>query len=634
MKRILFFVCLLAGLQAFAQGERQYDKKSVDTYEKALFRLRDGRIKEAIPDLLEAIRLDPTYPEPQISLANAYGQLKDYANSIIYFEKAFASDSANARYFLWQYANSLAGLGRFDEALTAINRFLLLPNIGDKSTKSALLKKKSYEFALLYAKEHPASNYRFTPANLGDSVNSAKNEYYPSVTIDDGLLVFTRSGNGIREDFMESRYNNKHEYSKAKLIDGNINMEPSKGALAISPDGDWMIFAGNFGNGFGGFDLYITYYTPQGWSDPENLGSNINTEYWESSPSISPDKRVLYFSSNRYGGHGGKDLYMSIRQDNGKFGPAINMGDSINSEQDELAPYIHADNQTLYYTSNGLQGYGGSDLFMIRKMLNGQWGSPQNLGYPINTIENEGSLCVSADGLTAYYASDRSDTRGGLDLYKFDLRDDIKPYRTLYVKGKVFDVVTHKPLPSTVELIDNTNSNALMKIQTDERGEFFITLPTGKEYTFTVNRKGYLFYSQLYPLQKSLPDSTYAKDIALQPITLNANVRLANIQFESNSFKLQRVSLIELDKLVEILADNAKLSIEIGGHTDNTGNAADNIKLSASRAKAVVDYLISKGIPASRLTWKGYGATKPVADNTTEEGKAKNRRTEFRVTAL
>lgn len=634
MKRILFFAGLLFCLQAMAQGDRQYNAKSIDTYEKALFKLRDGRLREALPDLLEAIRLDPTYPEPLISLANAYGQLKEYPNSIVYFEKAYAVDSTNARYFLWQYANSLAGTGRFEEALAAINKFLLLPNLSDKNTKSATLKKKSYEFAIQYAKEHPASNYRFAPLNLGDSVNSARNEYYPSVTIDDGLLVFTRSGAGIREDFMESRYNDKHEYSKAKLIDGNINIEPSKGALTISPDGDWMIFAGNFGDGFGGFDLYITYYTPQGWSDPENLGANINTEYWESSPSISPDKRVLYFSSNRYGGQGGKDLYMSIRQDNGKFGPAINMGDSINSEGDELAPYIHADNQTLYYTSSGLLGYGGSDLFMIRKQLNGQWGNPQNLGYPINTIENEGSLCVSADGLTAYYASDRSDTRGGLDLYKFDMRDDIKPYRTLYVKGKVFDAVTKKPLPSTVELIDNTNSSALMKIQTDERGEFFITLPTGKEYTFTVNRKGYLFYSQLYALQKSLPDSTYAKDIALQPIALNANVRLANIQFESNSFKLQEVSMIELNKLIEVLNDNPKLSIEIGGHTDNTGNAADNIKLSGNRAKAVVDYLVSKGIAPARLTWKGYGATKPIADNNSEEGKAKNRRTEFKVTAL
>lgn len=176
-----------------------------------------------------------------------------------------------------------------------------------------------------------------------------KSEYYPSVTIDDSLLVFTRRGEGYREDFMQSKIVN-NEYQPATVINGDINIEPSKGAITVSADGEWMIFAGNFGKrkGFGDFDLYISLYTPDGWSEPENLGSNINTEFWESSPSLSPDKRVLYFSSNRYDGYGGRDLYYSVRMSNGKFGPAMNMGDSINTTGDELAPYIHADNQTLF----------------------------------------------------------------------------------------------------------------------------------------------------------------------------------------------------------------------------------------------------------------------------------------------
>lgn len=270
----------------------------------------------------------------------------------------------------------------------------------------------------------------------------------------------------------------------------------------------------------------------------------------------------------------------------------------------------------------------------MRKQDDGTWGKPENLGYPINTVDDEGSFAVSTDGLTAYYASNRADSRGDLDLYKFKLRADIRPAKTLYVKGKVYDKITNKGLPCTVELIDNSTGNALMKIQTDELGEYFITLPKGKDYTFIVNRKGYLFYTELYELKNKEADSTYKKDIPLQPVALNTNFVFNNIQFEANSFKLLPISLIELDKLLQILLENPSLRVEISGHTDNLGNAADNIKLSTNRAKAVVDYLISKNISTNRLTYKGYGSTKPIADNSTEKGRAKNRRTEFTVVGL
>ncbi|MBC7588298.1 MAG: OmpA family protein, partial [Chitinophagaceae bacterium] len=325
---------------------------------------------------------------------------------------------------------------------------------------------------------------------------------------------------------------------------------------------------------------------------------------------------------------------MSIRQPNGKFGEAINMGSSINTLGDELAPYIHADNQTLYFTSDGLQGYGGTDLFVMRKLPNGNWDLPQNLGYPINTINDEGSFAVNAEGSTAYYASDRADSRGGLDLYKFILRNDIRPFKTLYVKGKVLDKKTSRGLPSSVELIDNSNNKALMKIQTDELGEYFITLPFGKDYTFTVNRKGYLYYTELYELKNKQADSVYKKDIFLNAIELNANVVLKNIQFETNAYKLLSVSLVELDKLLQVMNENPSLKLEISGHTDNIGKAEDNIKLSANRAKAVVDYLIGNGIALNRLTYKGYGASRPIGDNNTEIGRAKNRRTVFMIVGL
>lgn len=629
----ILFCCVIVSAQSQTYQPDHVNAKAIAFYEKAMIQLSDGMIKDAVPLLLKSVSLDTNYLDAYLSLAGVYGELKNYAASVEWYEKVKNKDSIYFKVYHLPYSINLAGLGRFEEALHAVNIFLSIPNISERSIKSAGYRKRCYEFAVDYKSKHKMSDYAFTPVNMGDSINSEKSEYYPTVTIDDSLLVFTKRGNGIREDFMQSSFHNG-VFSKARLIEGDINNEPSKGAITVSSDGDFMIFAGNFHRGYGDFDLYISYATPQGWSEPENLGPNINSEYWDSSPSLSPDGRVLYFSSNRPGGFGKKDLYMSMRTANGKWGPAQNMGPTINTVGDEMAPYIHADNQTLYFTSDGLPGYGGTDLFVCRKDLQGNWGKPENLGYPINTIENEGSICVSSNGLTAYYASDRADSRGGLDLYTFNLRDDIRPYKTLYVRGKVFDAKTNKGLPSAVELIDNSNNKALMHIQTDELGKYFVPLPSGKDYTFTVNRKGYLFYTELYELSKKQSDSTYQKDIALQPVELNKVFTFNNIQFQTNSYQLLPVSLIELDKLLQVLIDNPTLKIQINGHTDNTGNEKDNLILSTNRAKAVADYLVSKNIDAARLSYKGYGSSKPVAANNSEEGKFKNRRTEFVVVGL
>lgn len=633
---IILFVSLLLTTIVSAQG---YDAdkvkpKAMARYEDAIQLLKDGLTREAVPVLLECITIDSNFLDAFLSLAGAFGELKQYQRAVNLYEKVQLKDPDYFTIYHLPYSINLAGLGRFEDALKAVNIFLSISNISERGQKSAAYRKQCYVFAINYRTKHPVTDYAFTPVNLGDSVNGPRSEYYPSVTVTDSLLVFTRRTADQREDFMQSTITDK-KFSKAKLIEGDINIEPRKGAITVSQDGEWLLFAGDFsGQGLGWYDIYLSQYTPQGWSEPENLGAAINTEFWESSPSISPDKRVLYFSSNRPGGYGGRDLYMSIRQPNGKWGKAINMGPAINSSGDEFSPFIHADNQTLFYTSDGLPGYGNSDLFVLRKNEKGEWGNPENLGYPINTIENEGSLAVSADGLTAYYASDRSDSRGNLDLYRFQLRPDIRPNRTLYVKGKVADAITQKGVPAIVELTDNTNDMVLMRVQTDESGEYFITLPTGKDYTFTVNRKGYLFYSELYTLSKKEADSVYKKDIALKPVKLNESFVFNNILFATNSFTLPENGLAELKQLIQVLTDNPTLKLEISGHTDNTGNAKDNLILSANRAKSIVDYLVAKGIDGGRLSFKGYGDTQPVADNNTEEGRAKNRRTSFTVTGL
>ncbi len=629
---ISFCVCLLCNI-ALAQ---QYDatkinRKAINLYNLALDQAQNGHYREAIQFIDRALEADSRYVDAWLTKAGVYGEMKMYDSCISAYEKAFTMDLQYAKDYKLPYAINLAGAGRFEAALNAVNEFLTNPDLNEPSRKAGEYRKRSFEFAVQYDKDHPTKNYVFAPRNAGDSINSADLEYYPSVTIDDKILVFTRRVKGYNEDFFVSNRNDSL-WSKAKGIDGDINSNFNEGAQNISQDGEWLVFTGcNFPEGMGSCDLFFSSLTKRGWSTPENLGEPVNSEFWESSPCLSPDKRELYFSSNRPGGYGGKDIYVSKRMPNGRWGEPENLGPKINTGGDESCPFIHADNQTMYFTSNGLTGYGGDDLFLARKQSDGSWGSIENLGYPINTTENEGSLVVAADGKTAYYASDRADTRGGLDIYSFEMREDIRPNKTLWVQGKVFDSTTREGLPSAVELIDIASGQTLVKVQTDEGGHYLITLPLGKDYAFNVNRKGYLFYSRNFPFSQKTPDSTYTIDIGLQPIAANASVILNNIFFDVNEFELKQQTIAELNRVVELLTDNPGIKILISGHTDNTGNATDNVKLSNNRAKAVVDYLIAKGIEAARLQYKGFGDTRPVADNSTEEGRAENRRTELTI---
>ncbi|MFP5041958.1 OmpA family protein [Parasediminibacterium sp. JCM 36343] len=609
--------------------------KAMAFYGKAMGKLADEAYTEAIPLLEKAISLDNNYVDAYLSLAGVQGQLKNYTLAVQYYELAKAKDTVYFKPYNLPYSINLAGLGRFDSALAAVNSYLSIPNLDPITQKSGEYRKKCYSFAINYQQKHQYPSYIFNPINLGDSINSPQSEYLPSLSVDDSLLVFTRRGEKGGEYFYSSNMQGAKQFTAAKQIPGDLNQEIFKGAITVSADGEWMIFAGNIdGKTHGDYDLYICYYTPTGWSDPENLGENINSPFWDSSPTLSPDKRALYFSSKRPGGFGGSDLYVSYRDARGKWGEAINMGAAINTRGDEQAPFIHADNQTLYFTSNGLPGYGGSDLFVIRRGPANDWSEPENLGYPINTIENEGSMAVAPNGIDAYYASDRGDSKGGLDLYQFELRPGIRPSKTVYVKGFVYDSKTKKGLPSNVELIDNSTGKPLMLVQTDETGYYFTTLPTGSDFTFNVNRHGYLFYSKQYSLHDKAADSTYRENIYLQPIELNAAIVLKNVQFENKDYQLKEASKIELSKVVQLLKDNPTIHIAIYGYTDNVGKPEDNLLLSEKRSKTVVDYFIVQGIDGTRLQHKGFGAAKPIADNGTEAGRALNRRTELVVVGM
>ncbi|MGL6266732.1 MAG: OmpA family protein, partial [Chitinophagaceae bacterium] len=507
----LIFFSTIFCLFLHAQGydPAKVNKKAAALYSQAIEKAESGAYLEAIGLMDQALKLDKKFVDAHLSKAGLYGELKNYPLSIENYEKAFALDPVYSRDYKLPYAINLAGKGEFEKALQAVDEFTKDPALNETSLKAASYRRKSFAFALEMQKKLNGNSYVFAPKNMGEEINSAVSEYYPALTIDGKTLIYTRRVKNFNEDFYVSEWKDG-KWGLSESLSGNINSEQNEGAQTISQDGQLLIFTGcNFPDGFGNCDLYFSIKTRQGWSLPKNMGSLINTEFWESAPCLSPDKRDLYFASRVPGGLGGIDIYVTHRQQNGKWSEPENLGPEINTPGDETCPFIHADNQTLYFTSNGIQGYGGDDLFLTRKQKEGKWSQPENLGYPINTIENEGSLIIAADGKTAYYASDREDSKGGLDIYTFEMREDVRPLRTLWVQGKVFDVKTKNGLPSAVELVDLSTGQALSKVQTDEEGYYLVTLPLGKDYLFNVNRKGYLFYSGNFPFSQKTPDSTY-----------------------------------------------------------------------------------------------------------------------------
>lgn len=630
----LALLLLAPTLQGQGYDPSKMGRKARALYELSLGKAADGDYRGSLETVGQAIALEPGFLEAWLTKGGLHGELRDYASAVSAYERAFAIDSLYSREYRLPYAINLGGMGRFSDAIPALEEFLQLPGLDGRALRAATYRLQCFRLGDSLSRRISASGYVFEARNLGDSVNSPFPEYYPSLPVDGRTLVFTRRVGGTDEDFLVSRRDSS-AWRKAEKLPGDINTPLNEGAQNLSQDGEWLVFTGcNFPDGMGSCDLYLSIRTRQGgWGRPRNLGEAVNTEAWESAPSLSPDRRSLYFASNRAGGMGGNDIWVSRRRPDGAWGEPENLGAPVNTAGNESCPFLHADGRTLYFTSDTHPGIGGDDLFVARQLPDGRWDSIQNLGFPINTIGNEGSMVVAADGQMAYFASERGDSRGGLDLYSFRMRPEIAPRATTWVQGRVFDARTGKGLPSAVELTNLVDGRLLNRVQTDEEGRYLVTLPAGDDYGFHVRRKGYLFHSGSFPLSKT-PDSSYILDIPLRPIERDAIVELRNLYFPSGSAALAPTSAAELDQLVQLLTENPTLRVRIEGHTDDVGTAQDNLALSNRRSAAVVDHLVSKGIPRDRLSSQGFGATRPVAPNTSAEARARNRRTELRVLGL
>lgn len=516
--------------------------------------------------------------------------------------------------------------GAYKKAVVNAQKYLTFKDFYNKKPIMDQILRNS-TFAAI-AVENPVN---FKPVNLGPSINTHFNEYFPGITADEQTLIFTRLVNNRNEEFYISRKAG-NEWQKAQNLGEPINTDKNEGTVSLSADGQYIFYtACNRQEGYGSCDLLLSRLDGMSWSEPKFLSPPVNTRHWESQPSVSYDSKTLYFSSSAPGGYGKSDLwYTTYKQ--GRWTPPVNLGENINTPGDEQSPFIAKDDNTLYFVSDGHAGMGGLDLYVVRRDKNGNWGKPVNLGYPINTPKDETCLAIAANGIDAYIAADRPGGFGGLDIYKFELHEAARPQKTGYVKGIVFDAATRKKIAAKIELIDLETQKVVVESYSNKvTGEFLVSLLGNKNYALNVNQQGYLFFSENFALKNQSATDPLTINVGLEPIRAGAKIILKNIFFDTDKFNLKDESKVELDKLIQLLTTNATVKIEIGGHTDNTGDAQKNQQLSNNRAKSVYDYLIANKIPAQRLTYKGYGATEPIADNNTPEGKAQNRRTEIKI---
>ena len=584
----------------------------------------------------EATSIDIEFFEAYMMLGELMAKQRRYTEAVLNFRTAVKLDSIFFKPVFFSLGMAEMKSGDYSNSLIHLNVYLAQTGMSEKNRQVAQKNVRNCEFALK-AMKNPVP---FNPVNIGSAINTSDDEYWPTITADGQTLMFTRqpvSHNGssakefLQEDFFLSFYTDD-AWQKAVNAGAPLNTRQNEGAQTLSSNGRYMYFtACDRPGGMGSCDIYFSSFNDGKWSEPYNLRSPVNTSHWESQPSISADGKKLFFSGNRPGGMGGKDLWYSIMNDRNQWVTPVNMGKEINTDGDEMSPFIHFDGKTLYFATDGRTGLGGFDIYMTRMISDSTWSEPQNLGYPINTYNDEMGLVIESGGKKAYFSSIRDKT-SGKDIFYFDLYESARPAPVSYLKGKVYDSETGRLLRADYELINLSTNKVTIKSSTDGNGNFLICLPSGYNYGINVSKSGYLFYSENFMFEgEHTAVEPYIKKISLSPIKVGETMLLANVFYEVDSWELKKESMLELNTLADLLLDNKGLLIEIGGYTDATGSAEYNLTLSEKRARSVVSYLAKRGISPDRLKYKGYGNTSPIGNNITEEGRRLNRRTEAKI---
>lgn len=654
MKRIVYrtlrsvtFVILCIATAASAQPKKEALDHAREGYEFE----QQGKFAEALYKYNQAIAADTKYPYPVQRIAAMYQKLRNYKKAIEFYRRAIALDSAFDDYNYYNLALSYRTLRKFDSAALAYSAFI--KRIKPVVEEDTLTLRKAQTFinyteASRELRTKPKNT--FDPVAL-DSVNSTYFEFGPAVTLDGKVLYFTsRRPSTNKEKYAETgdygddlftaRRDASGKWAFVKPMSG-INTFDDEGAASFSADGEEVYYSlCRRPDGVGDCDLYTSVLDDSGWKKVVNLGRVVNSPQWDGQPSINPDGTALYFSSRREGSiDGSEDIWVAYRNTGGAWNTPINLGDIVNTSGSERSPFIAADGRTLYFSSDEHPGYGEHDLFVTYKQDDGTWSTPQNLGAPINSEGNDEFLTIPARGDTIIYASDRG-RLGNTDLYFAVLPAEIQPKPVILVVGNVYDKRTRKPVKAKIELTDLDHDELLAVYQSDASGEYRVPLPLGKTYGVTATAQNYAFYSDNFTIKDTAKYHEVTHNIPLTPIDTSTiaasegpiSITLTNIFFDFNKASLRHESYAQLRSAVKFLKTYPTLQVEIGGHTDSVGTDEINKTLSEARASAVREYLVRVGgIDGARITAVGYGSSRPVASNDTEEGRQQNRRTEFTI---
>lgn len=639
MKYFFFILIVLTSCtvtqKSYSQGFHTSSNKALKIYNEGVTSYDYLEFDKAEISFKESVSIDKNFFEAYMMLGEIMTKWRKFAEAAGYYKNAVRLDSLFFKPVFFSLAIAEMMSGDYKNALIHFNVYLEQTGMSEKNKIIAKKNVKNCEFAI-NAIRNPVP---FSPLSVGAGINTTADEYWPSITADGQTLMFTRQTiNSSKPSFMQEQEDfyvsllAGNKWQKAFNAGSPLNTQQNEGAQSLSSNGSYMFFtACDRVIGMGSCDIYFSAFNNEKWSEPSNLRTPVNTSSWESQPSISADGRTLFFSSSRQGGFGGKDLWYSNLNKKNAWTTPRNMGVKINTDGDEMSPFIHFDGRTLYFSSDGRQGMGGFDIYMTRMNEDSTWSEPANLGYPINTYNDEMGLIIESNGQKAYFSSAK-DNINGKDIFSFNLYESARPDPVSYLKGKVYDKETGKLLKADYELINLSTGKISLKSSTDGTGNFLVCLPSGFNYGINVSKAGYLFYSENFMFEgQHTVVEPYIKRINLSPIKLGETMKLSNVFYEVDSWNLKNESKSELNNLVNLLTENKELSLEIGGYTDSTGSDDYNQVLSGKRALSVVTYLINKGISSDRLKYKGYGNKFPAGDNVTEEGRKLNRRTEAKV---
>jgi OmpA-OmpF porin, OOP family len=632
---VLFATALSGAHTSFAQLSTK-SKKAIELYTEAdNYRVR-RQFAQAIDLLNQAIAKDNKFLEAYYRLGLVYFNMRSYPRAIAQFEKALSlTDDVKKQKVIWfDLGEAYLLEGQYEKARDVLALFLKNETQSRPRIDRARMNLKTAEFGL----ENKEAKSGFRQRALSDTVNRFVMQYFPVLTADQQQLIFTRR-TGFRdehdEDLVMCLKDESGRWKPPVSISAAINTDMNEGTCSISADGRRLIFTSCAGrDSYGSCDLYETRKVGNEWSTPKNLGPLVNTAAWESQPSLSADGRTLYFVSERRSGLGRRDIWFTTIDENGHWTKAMNAGTPINSEFDEMSPFIHVNNKTLFFATNAREGFGGYDVFFTEHDTIG-WSNPRNIGSPINNHDDQFSLFITADGKRAYYSHEetKEDGRSYSKIFEAEIPEESwLKFRSNYVKGIVRDRETKQLLSARIELIDLATNKVESLVESDSvTGSYLMVLTQGAEYALYVTRPGYLFKSLNFNYSEIKNFEPIILDVELDKVRQGTAVVLNNIFFDVDKFDLKEKSKPELMKVIRFLNDNPALKIEIGGHTDNTGSTDYNVELSEKRATAVYRYLVENGIHPNRVRKKGYGPAHPVAENTSEEGRKFNRRIEFAI---